>query len=126
MASNRVSDGLTKTVTLGSGETGVAVGAFYLTGDIGGVVTSLTRGAHKTDINPGTASAEGDVAVIHMKGVWKLPKKASTAIGDGVKLYWDPGDSGKLTPTAGSLKEVGWAHGAALSADDYVNLKLKG
>lgn len=122
MAANYVSDGLTKTVILGSGEITFGSGAFYLTGDMGGVVLSLTRAGVPVT---GAVSAQYDVAVLGLKGVYELPKIAATVIGDGVKVYYDPATK-LITPTAGSLKEVGWAWGGALSADTTVKVLLKG
>lgn len=71
----------------------------------------------------GAASAEGDIIVIRLTGVVKLPKAGSQAWGRNVKLYWS---GTAVTTTASTNVEIGWAYIPALSADTVGWVKLKG
>lgn len=103
------------------------------------------------DYTPGSAVTAGDVVVLgsmvaiadndiaasklgalSLEGVYKVPK-ITGAIAVGVPVYWDPAGnpvsgtagSGAATGTAGSLKKMGYAAAAALSADETVTVVLR-
>lgn len=63
----------------------------------------------------GALAAEG--------GVYQLPKAitSGTAIGAGVKVYWDAGAS-QATTSAGGNKLFGFSTAAVADADDEVNV----
>ena len=121
MAQNYVESGKQITVALGSGETGVAVGELYKVGLQIGVVLSLTR-LGQTVMN-NVASAEGDIAVVALEGVFTVPKATSLAIAVGDILYYDVADA-NLNKTATDNFFAGFAHEAAGSAATTVKLRL--
>jgi predicted RecA/RadA family phage recombinase len=67
----------------------------------------------------------GETIRVQMEGVFRLPKKAATAINQGVAVAWDvtPGD---ITPTLADGTACGYAFEAALSADTHILVKLAG
>lgn len=75
------------------------------------------------------ANVKGSLSI---DGIYKVPK-ITGVITVGAKVYWDPagspvtGDasSGAATPTAGSLKVMGYAVLAAASGDSYVYVDLQ-
>lgn len=121
MAQNYIQSGASIEVALGSGETTVKVGDGRLIGTMFGVVLSLTRAGQTVFSNQ--ASAQGDIAIVALNGVFSLPK-ASGAITLGAKLYWDA-TAKNLTTTTTSNTFVGYAFAAAASGDTTVPLKLQ-
>jgi predicted RecA/RadA family phage recombinase len=121
MAQNHIHPGDTIEVTLGSGETGLKVGDGRLVGSMFGVILSLTRNGQTVFNNQ--ASAQGDVAVIALHGVYAVKKTAPLVINLGDKLYWD--NTAKELNKTNTNTFVGYAYAAALSADTTVQVKLQ-
>ncbi len=121
MAQSYVQHGERIEVTLGSGETAVASGKGYLIGAMFGVVVALTRNGQTVFSNQ--ASAQGDVAVVALEGVFTLPK-ATGAVTVGAKVYWD-NTAKNITTTVGSNVFVGYAWAAQASGDTTVQVKLQ-
>lgn len=121
MAQNYISSGDQVKVVLTSGQTGFASGSAYKVGTQVGVILSLTRGG-QTVMND-VASAEGDIAVVALEGVFSVPKEAPLVIALGDRLYWDA-TAGKFTKTATANTFAGFAHEAAGSADTTVKIRL--
>lgn len=117
---NFISNGKTIDVTLGSGETSFASGKLYLIGAIVGVITSLTRAGQTVFSN--VASAQGDIAVVSLEGVYTLPK-ATGAITIGAKVYYDA-TAKNLTTTSSGNTFAGYAYAAALSGDTTLPVLL--
>lgn len=117
---NFVCCGDTIDVTLGSGETGYASGKMYPVGAQIGVITSLTRAGQTVFANQ--ASAQGDIAVVMLEGVFTVPK-ASGAITLGAKLYYDATNK-NLTTTASGNTFAGYAYTAQQSGDTTVQVRL--
>lgn len=87
----------------------VAPGDPLLIGDILGIA-----------VNGGVS---GDTISYHVANVFSVPK-ATGAITQGAKLYWD--DTAKnLTTTASGNTQVGWAFAAAASGDATVQFRSK-
>ena len=122
MAQTYITDGLRFESTLGSGETAVKAGDGRLIGTMFGVVLSLTRAGQTVFKN--AASAEGDIAVCAMNGVFTLPKTAPLVINLGDKLYWD-NVAKVVNKTSAGNTFVGYAWAAALSADTTLPVKLQ-
>ena len=81
----------------------------------GQVVSLTTRiGVAGTDI---PASAVGS---LYVKGVFAMPKAASTAIAIGAAVYYDA--SADITTTAASNIPAGWAIAAAAENDTTVQV----
>lgn len=106
MATNYVQEGKTLNYTASGAD--IASGDFVLIGTIGGVA--------KTDI------ADGKTGAVHISGVYSIPK-ASGAITQGAKLYWNTTNS-NLTTTASGNTIVGVAAEAAASGDANAKLLL--
>lgn len=121
MAQSFIQHGERLEVTLGSGETAVASGKGYLVGAMFGVVVSLTRNGQTVFANQ--ASAQGDIAVVALEGVYQLPK-ASGAVTLGAKVYWD-NTAKNITTTASGNTFVGYAWQAQASGDTTVQVKLQ-
>jgi len=83
-------------------------GQFILIGAIGAIAL--------TDI------ADGKTGTVHVSGVFSVPK-ATGAITQGAKLYWNSTNS-NLTTTATANTIVGIAAAAAASGDANVNILL--
>ena len=105
MAKNFIQDGKTLNYTAGAN---IVSGQFVLIGAIGGVAIA--------DI------ANGATGVVRVKGVFSVPK-ASGAVTQGAKLYWDATNS-VLTTTASGNTIVGVAAAAAQSGDATVQVLL--
>jgi predicted RecA/RadA family phage recombinase len=105
MATNYVQEGKTLNYTAGAD---ITSGQFVLIGTIGGVA--------KTDI------ANGKTGAVHVCGVFSLPK-ASGAVTQGAKLYWDESES-EVTTTATDNTLIGVAAAAAASGDSNVHVLL--
>lgn len=121
MLSNFKGSGEQLTVTLGSGETGYAVGDPYLIGGtLLGVITSLTRDGQTVMNN--VASAEDDVAIVVIKGVFSVPK-ATGAVDQGDRLYWDVSEDEVTTTSSGNIF-AGFAHAAAAENAATVDILL--
>jgi predicted RecA/RadA family phage recombinase len=105
MATNYVQEGKTLNYTAGAD---ITSGQFVLVGTIGGVA--------KTDI------ANGKTGAVHVCGVFSLPK-ASGAVTQGAKLYWDDSES-EVTTTATDNTLIGVAAAAAASGDSNVHVLL--
>lgn len=106
MATNFVQEGKALNYTPSGAD--VASGDFVLIGTIGGVA--------KTDI------ADGKTGAVHVSGVFSAPK-ASGAVTQGAKLYWNSTNS-NLTTTASGNTIVGVAAEAAASGDANVKILL--
>ena len=117
---NYICEGETLDVVLGSGETTYASGKIYPIGAVIGVIASITRAGQTVFSN--VASAEGDVAVVRLEGVYTLPK-ATGAITLGQRLYYDA-TAKNLTTTATANNFAGVAYKSALSGDATVQLLL--
>jgi predicted RecA/RadA family phage recombinase len=120
MAANFIDSGEKIKVSLGSGETGYAAGLGYKSADLVGVIVSLTRDGDT--VFSGSASAEGDVAVIAIKGRYNLPKETSLAIAQGDILYWD--DTSKKVDKTDTNSRIGFAALAAGSSATEVEVIL--
>lgn len=121
MAQNHIHPGTTIEVALGSGETTVKAGDGRLVGGMFGVILSLTRAGQTVFSNQ--ASAQGDIAVVSLQGVYSLKKTAPLVINLGDKLYWD--NVAKELNKTTSNTFVGYAYTAAASADTTVQLRLQ-
>ena len=80
------------------------------------VVIGTIAGIAKTDI------ADGSKGAVHITGVFSVPK-ASGAVTQGQKLYWNSTNS-NLTTTASGNTLVGIAFEAAASGDANVKILL--
>lgn len=67
------------------------------------------------------AYAIGEDAVIHLDGVFTLPKAASGAITQGAKVYVA---AGLITTTVSTNVFVGYAHAAVADGETSVNVLL--
>lgn len=105
MATNYVQEGKTLNYTAGAD---ITSGQFVLIGTIGGVA--------KTDI------ANGKTGAVHICGVFSIPK-ATGAVAQGAKLYWDDSES-EVTTTATDNTLIGVAAAAAASGDSNVHVLL--
>ena len=105
MATNYVQEGKALNYTAGAD---IKSGDFVLIGALGGVA--------KTDI------ANGKSGAVHVKGVFSVAK-ASGAVTQGAKLYWNSTNS-NLTTTASGNTIVGVAAEAAASGEATVKLLL--
>lgn len=79
----------------------------------------------------GADIAPGETGALHMAGVYKLPKTATTAISMGAAVYFDgegittsANDGATTNPTA--YIPAGYAAAPAQSGDDSVLVKLPG
>jgi len=106
MATNYVQEGKTLNYTPSGAD--VASGEFVVIGVIGGVAKS--------------AIADGKTGAVHICGVFSVAK-ASGAITQGAKLYWNSTNS-NLTTTASGNTLVGVAAEAAASGDATAKLLL--
>lgn len=106
MATNYIQEGKALNYTPSGAD--VASGDFLVIGAIGAVA--------KTDI------ADGKTGAVHICGVFSVAK-ASGAITQGAKLYWNSTNS-NLTTTASGNTLVGVAAAAAASGDANVPLLL--
>lgn len=105
MATNYVQEGKTLNYTAGAD---ITSGQLVLIGTIGGVA--------KTDI------ANGKTGAVHVCGVFSIPK-ATGAVTQGAKLYWDESES-EVTTTATDNTLIGVAAAAAASGDSNVHVLL--
>lgn len=105
MAKNFIHEGDVLNYTAGAN---IASGQFVLIGTIGGVAIA--------------AIANGSTGAVRVKGVFSIPK-ASGAVTQGAKLYWDATNS-VLTTTASGNTIVGVAAAAAQSGDATVQVLL--
>lgn len=128
MAANFVDTGQDLKVVLGSGQTQYGNGKPILVGDIVGVITALKRpgtgNPEGRTVFTNEASAAGDIAIVHIKGIWKLPKVAGNAWTQGQPLYWDA-TTRSITGTVATNILAGYAELAAASADTTGNVILK-
>jgi predicted RecA/RadA family phage recombinase len=81
---------------------GLTAGQYYRIGGLAGVVAST--------------AAEGETTVLHLTGVYTLPKKTGTAWSVGDVLYWDASNA-EFTKTGGANSPAGVAAAAAASGD---------
>ena len=105
MAKNFIHEGDVLNYTAGAN---IASGQFVLIGAIGGVAIG--------------AIANGATGAVRVKGVFSVPK-ASGAVTQGAKLYWDATNS-VLTTTASGNTIVGVAAAAAQSGDATAQILL--
>ena len=106
MATNYIQEG--KSLNYTPSGASVASGDFILLGAIGAIA--------KTDI------ADGKTGAVHVTGVFSVVK-ATGAVTQGAKLYWNSTNS-NLTTTATGNTIVGIAAAAAASGDANVNILL--
>lgn len=106
MATNYIQDGKTLNYTASGAD--ISSGDFVLVGVLGGIA--------QTDI------ADGKTGAVCVAGVFSVPK-ASGAISQGAKLYWNA-TNGNLTTTATGNTIVGVAARAAASGDSHVDIML--
>jgi predicted RecA/RadA family phage recombinase len=121
MAQNFVESGDQITVVLGSGETSFASGKLYKIGAQVGVMLSLTRLGQTVFNN--VASAEGDIAVVALEGVYEVTKDTPLVISVGDALYYNASEA-NLTKTAAGNTFCGFAHEAAGSSATTVKVRL--
>lgn len=128
MASNFVDTGQDLRVVLTSGQTQYGNGKPILVGDRVGVITSLKRpgtgNPEGRTVFTNEASAAGDIAIVHMRGTWKVPKVAGNAWTQGQAIYWDA-TARALTGTVSTNVLAGYAEVAAASADTVGYIVLK-
>jgi len=105
MAKNFIHEGKILNYTAGAN---IASGQFVLIGTIGGVAIA--------------AIANGATGAVQIQGVFSVPK-ASGAVTQGAKLYWDATNS-VLTTTASGNTIVGVAAAAAQSGDATAQILL--
>lgn len=105
---NYVQTGRVITVTAPSG--GIASGAGFLIGSLFGIASK--------------AAAEGETVAMETVGVYSLPK-ASGALSQGAKVYWDNAAK-NITSTTSGNSLVGVAATAAASGDALVEVRLNG
>ena len=105
MAKNFIHEGDVLNYTAGAN---IASGQFVLIGTIGGVAIG--------------AIANGATGAVRVKGVFSVPK-ASGAVTQGAKLYWDATNS-VLTTTSSGNTIVGVAAAAAQSGDATAQILL--
>ena len=105
MAKNFVQEGKALNYTAGAD---TLSGDFVLIGTIGGIAK--------------TAIANGKVGAVHVTGIFNVAK-ATGAITQGAKLYWDNTNK-VLTTTASGNTIVGVAAAAAASGDATVAILL--
>jgi predicted RecA/RadA family phage recombinase len=67
---------------------------------------------------------DGGTGVVTVEGVFRLPKKAATAIAQGAVVYWDA-TPGEVTTTGGDGVAIGYAFVGALAAAAHVDVKLR-
>lgn len=103
---NFIEKGETMNIVAGVG--GIASGAPVVVVDVVGVSVG--------------AYAEGETAVLHLNGVFELPKVASGAIPQGTKVYITSG--GNITATATSNTFTGYAHETAADGATIINVLL--
>jgi predicted RecA/RadA family phage recombinase len=103
---NFIADGKKLTVVAPSG--GITSGKLTIVGALAGVAV--------------TTAAEGSKATVELTGVFQLAK-ASGAVAQGVKVYWDSTAS-NVTTTVGSNTFIGYAYEAAASGDTVINVDL--
>ncbi len=90
--------------------------------------TIVKIGAH-LGVAGGTIPA-GETGVLHVGGVWDVPKTGTNAISMGQSVYWDgsgitdAADDGGSPATAYPL--VGYAAAAAAAAATVIRVKLNG
>lgn len=106
MATNFVQEGKTLDYTASGAD--VASGEFVVVGILGGVAK--------------TAIADGKTGAVCICGVFSVAK-ASGAVTQGAKLYWNSSNS-NLTTTASGNTLVGVAAAAAASGDSTVKILL--
>ncbi len=86
-------------------------GNLYFAGDLKGVA--------------GHSAAGSEDCVLHLVGVYELPKATGQAWTVGAPLYWDAGDEVCTTnDDSGANKPVGHATAAALTADTVGAVRL--
>lgn len=73
----------------------------------------------------------GETGVLHVGGVWDVPKTGTNAISMGQSVYWDgsgitdAADDGD-TPTPNAYDLVGYAAAAAAATATVIRVKLNG
>ena len=70
-----------------------------------------------------TDLANGEVGAAQVTGVWELTKLSTDVVTQGALLYWDAGNS-RLTTTASTHKQAGYAWAAASGTDTTVQIKI--
>lgn len=84
------------------------------------IVSLISRvGVIGMDINP------GEVGVVHVEGVFKMPKAAGVAVTMGQLVYFNVA-AGSITTSASGCIPAGYAAAAAIAADSVVLVKLLG
>jgi len=119
---NFVDTGDDVVVTLGAGETTVKSGDAYMVGDLIGFVSVLLRNGNTVFANQ--ASAEGDTAVLKLKGTYKVAKPTNQAWALGAKVYLVAASRTFTTVATGNTL-AGLVGKAAAEADPFAELRLK-
>lgn len=70
-----------------------------------------------------SAAELGEDFEMQTSGVFSLPKKAATAVGQGVRVYWDSTGE-EVTTTATDNTLIGCATLAAASSDTMLDVRL--
>lgn len=121
MAQNYVESGDQVTVVLSSGQTAFASGKLYKVGSQIGVILSLTRNGQT--VFSDAASAENDIAVVALEGVYEVAKATGVAISVGDRLYYSTSNA-NLSKTATGNTFAGFAQEAAGSSATVVKVRL--
>lgn len=69
------------------------------------------------------SAANGTKVRVHRRGVFELPKLSTDVVTEGLKMYWDDGNS-RLTITASTHMMVGHAVEAAGNPSSTVSIVL--
>lgn len=67
--------------------------------------------------------ASGKLGALRIEGIINAPKLSTDTTSVGTKLYWDAGNS-RLTTTASTHKQAGWATSVTINGDTTVQCKL--
>ncbi|NYE62193.1 putative RecA/RadA family phage recombinase [Duganella sp. 1224] len=71
------------------------------------------------------AVSQGSVGAAHVTGVWEIAKLTTDVVGQGDLLYWDAQNS-RLTTTAASNVQAGYAASPAAAGAATVQIKING
>lgn len=121
MAQNYISSGDTVTVVLTSGQTGFKSGDMYKIGGQVGVILSLTRNGETVFNN--VASAEGDIAVVALEGIFDVAKATPLVINLGDAVYYDVADE-EVNKSSSGNTFAGFCVEAAGSSATTVKVRL--
>jgi len=100
----------------------VKAGDARLIGGMFGVILSLTRNGQTVFSNQ--ASAQGDIPVVGLNGVFTLPKTAPLVITLGARVFWD-NTARQINLTSAGNTFVGYAYTAGGSTDTTIQVRLQ-